>query len=282
MASLEASILAYEGAVRLGIFLAVLAIVLALEWALPRRRLTQSRRRRWAANFGIVVIDSLMLRLAFPILAVGLAIVAADRGWGLFNIVGLPVWLEVLASVILLDALIYWQHRLFHTVPLLWRLHRMHHADLDFDVSTALRFHPLEIALSMLIKMAAVLLLGPSALAVIVFEVLLNGTAMFNHGNLRLPGWLDRALRKVIVTPDFHRVHHSVRQEETNSNYGFNLTWWDYLFGSYRGQPHDGHTGMTIGLAQYRDAVCASLVWMLLLPFRNGSGRTVDRGRHGG
>jgi sterol desaturase/sphingolipid hydroxylase (fatty acid hydroxylase superfamily) len=166
---------------------------------------------------------------------------------------------------------------LFHTVPLLWRLHRMHHADLDIDVSTALRFHPLEIALSMLVKLAAVFVLGPAPVAVLLFEVLLNGTAMFNHGNLRLPQWLDAALRRVIVTPDFHRVHHSVRPEETNSNYGFNLTCWDYLFGSYRAQPKDSHTGMTIGLAQYREAVCANLMWMLLLPFQsirnNGAGK---------
>lgn len=274
----SASLLTHEGAVRLGVFGVVLAAVAAAELLLPRRRLSQPKTRRWFANFAIVVIDGAMLRLAFPILAVGLAAVAAQRGWGLFNHIDAPGWFEIAISVLLLDGVIYWQHRLFHTVPLLWRMHRMHHADLDIDVSTALRFHPLEIALSMLIKLAAVLVLGPAPVAVLIFEVLLNGTAMFNHGNLRLPRPIDALLRLLVVTPDFHRVHHSVRPEETNSNYGFNLTWWDHLFGSYRGQPRDGHDGMTIGLPQYRQPVCADLGWMLLLPFRglqaNGRRRT--------
>jgi sterol desaturase/sphingolipid hydroxylase (fatty acid hydroxylase superfamily) len=258
----------HESAIRLGLFFGILAAMALAELAWPRRTLSQPKWRRWGANFGIVVIDTVMLRLLFPVLAVGFAATAQANGWGLFNLAALPGWLEVALAVAALDCLIYWQHRLFHTVPVLWRMHRMHHADIDFDVSTALRFHPIEIALSMLIKLAAVALIGPAPLAVLIFEVLLSGAAMFNHGNLRLPAGLDRLLRLVLVTPDFHRVHHSVRPEEHNANYGFNLPWWDYLFASYRRQPADGHAGMTIGLAAWRGPDCSNLAWMLMLPFR--------------
>jgi len=265
---MDAVILSHEGTIRLAAFAGILLLVALAERLWPRRRPSQPRLRRWPANFTIVVIDTAVLRLLFPLLAVGAASLAAERGWGLFNLLAWPGWLELILAVLAFDALIYWQHRLFHAVPLFWRLHKMHHADLDFDVSTALRFHPVEIVLSMLIKIAAVMLLGPAAVAVLLFEVLLNGLAMFNHGNLRLSPTLDRQLRRVLVTPDFHRVHHSVRPEETNSNYGFNLTWWDHLFGSYRAQPADGHSGMRIGLEAYRDPVCSNLGWMLMLPFR--------------
>jgi len=262
-------LLTSEGPIRLAVFAGVLLAVAAAERLWPRRRPSQPRPARWFANFAVVAIDTAVLRLLFPLLAVGVAMLAQENGWGLFNLLDLPFWLEVLLAVLVLDCLIYWQHRLFHTVPLLWRLHQMHHADLDFDVSTALRFHPLEIVLSMLIKIAAVALLGAAPLAVLVFEILLNALAMFNHGNVRLPLALDRRLRRVLVTPDFHRVHHSVRPEETNSNYGFNLAWWDYLFASYRPQPRDGHEAMSIGLSAYRGPVCSNLAWMLLLPFRS-------------
>jgi sterol desaturase/sphingolipid hydroxylase (fatty acid hydroxylase superfamily) len=265
----EPAIHANEAIIRLTVFVLVLLLMAAWEAVRPRRQATQSKPRRWFGNLTIVVIDALVLRLCFPILAVGLAFSAAADGWGLFNFTALPVWLEVVLAVILLDCLIYWQHRVFHVVPWFWRLHRMHHADNDFDASTALRFHPIEIVLSMLLKLAAVVVLGPAPLAVLIFEILLNGTAMFNHGNVRVPIALDRYLRWFVVTPDMHRVHHSVHSAEYNRNFGFNLPWWDRLFGSYAAQPRDGHEAMTIGLSRYRGAVCANVGWMLMLPFRN-------------
>jgi sterol desaturase/sphingolipid hydroxylase (fatty acid hydroxylase superfamily) len=257
-----------EGAIRLSIFLGVLAVMAVWELAAPRRALSQSKWRRWGGNLGIVVLNTLVVRLLFPILAVGTAIWAQQRGWGLFNLTELPGWLEVAAAAALLDMAIYWQHRLFHKIPLFWRLHRMHHADLDFDVTTALRFHPAEIVVSMVIKLGLVLLLGPAGLAVLIFEVLLNGTAMFNHANVRLPLGLDRWLRWLVVTPDMHRVHHSVLPGEYNRNFGFNLPWWDHLFGSYQAQPGAGHEAMRIGLRAYGGRVCANLPWMLVLPFK--------------
>ena len=278
---MAASILENEALVRLGAFLGVLALMALWELAGPRRVLSQHKPRRWAANLGIVVLDTAVLRLLFPVLAVGLAVIAQEHGWGLFNQLPLPGWFEVVVAAVLLDMVIYWQHRLFHRIPLFWRLHWMHHADLDFDVSTALRFHPIEIVLSMLIKLAAVVVLGPAPLAVLIFELLLNATAMFNHGNVRLPIAIDRWLRWAVVTPDMHRVHHSVLTAEYNSNFGFNLPWWDRLFGSYRDQPQDGHQGMRIGLPAYRDAVCANLIWMLVLPFKP-LGAASDRGEDDG
>ena len=270
------ALLTHEGPIRLGIFAGVLTLMALLEWLAPRRRLSLGRGRRWFANLAIVVVNTAVLRLLFPILAVAAAAAAQTAGWGLFNLVALPFWLEVLLAVLALDLLIYWQHRLFHVVPLFWRIHRMHHADIDIDVTTALRFHPIEIVLSMLIKLAAVWLLGPAAVAVLLFEVLLNGTAMFNHANLRLPAGVDRAIRLLLVTPDMHRVHHSVHLEETNSNYGFSVPWWDRLFGSYRDQPRDGHEAMRIGLAEWRSGVCANLVWMLMLPFRGKAAASTE------
>lgn len=257
-----------EGMIRLSIFLGVLAAMALWEFAAPRRALGQSKWRRWAGNLGIVALNTMVVRLTFPILAVGAAVWAEQRGWGLFNLVALPGWLEIGAAAVLLDMVVYWQHRLFHMIPLFWRLHRMHHADLDFDVTTALRFHPFEIMLSMGIKLVAVLILGPAPLAVLIFEVLLNGTAMFNHGNVRLPLGLDRGLRLLVVTPDMHRVHHSIEAREYNRNFGFNLPWWDRLFGSYQEQPAAGHAGMRIGLRPYNGRICANLIWMLVLPFK--------------
>ncbi len=257
-----------EGTIRLSIFLGVLAVMALWELAAPRRSLNENKPRRWFGNLSIVVLDTLVVRLLFPILAVGAAIWTEQKGWGLFNVIDLPAWFEVAAAAALLDMAIYWQHRFFHQIPLFWRLHRMHHADPDFDVTTALRFHPLEIVVSMLIKLALVLILGPAALAVLIFEVLLNGTAMFNHANVRLPLAVDRILRLFVVTPDMHRVHHSIEPGEFNRNFGFNLPWWDRLFGSYKAQPAAGHEGMRIGQRAYAGAVCANLIWMLVLPFK--------------
>jgi sterol desaturase/sphingolipid hydroxylase (fatty acid hydroxylase superfamily) len=262
-------LLNHEAAIRLGCFSLVLLLMILWEWRRPRRALSLPRGRRWPANLGIIVVDSVAVRLVFPVLAVGMAGLAADRDWGLFNQLDTPFWLAFIASLLLLDLAIYAQHVIFHRVPWLWRLHRMHHTDLDFDVTTALRFHPLEIVLSMLIKLAVVVALGAPAVAVMLFEVILNATAMFNHGNVRLPLWLDRRLRWVVVTPDMHRVHHSVRVEETDSNFGFNLPWWDRLFGTYRDQPRAGHTGMTIGLEYFRDRRATALPQLLLQPFLN-------------
>src|SRR3954452_5243071 len=262
------ALLAHEPAIRLAVFVGVLALMAGLEAAFPRRRRSFVRLWRWPSNLSVVVLNTILLRLVFPTAAVGLALAAEARGVGLIPWLGLPTPLAVLVSVMLLDLAIYLQHVLFHAVPILWRLHRMHHADLDFDVTTGLRFHPVEILLSIVIKLMVVVALGTPALAVLLFEVLLNATSIFNHANLRLPGWLDGALRLVLVTPDMHRVHHSVTPRETNSNFGFNLPWWDFLFGTYRAQPARGHERMTLGVEQVREESRADrLHWMLLLPF---------------
>ena len=265
-----------EPMIRLACFFAVLLAMMLWEWRKPRRALSLPRARRWPANLGIIVVDSVVLRLVFPVLAVGAAELAAARGWGLFHGLNAPFWLALPASLLILDLAIYTQHVVFHKVAVLWRLHRMHHTDLDFDVTTALRFHPLEIVLSMLIKLVLVTLLGVPAVAVMLFEVILNATAMFNHGNVGLPRRLDRALRWILVTPDMHRVHHSIRPEETDSNFGFNLPWWDRLFGTYRDQPRDGHTGMRIGLEYFRDRRAIGLDALLLQPFLNPDRRAGD------
>ena len=258
-----------EPIIRLACFFAVLLAMMLWERRKPRRALSLPRARRWPANLGIIVVDSIVLRLVFPVLAVGAAELAAARGWGLFNGLNAPFWLALLASLLILDLVIYTQHVVFHKVAVLWRLHRVHHTDLDFDVTTALRFHPLEIVLSMLIKLVLVTLLGAPAVAVMLFEVILNATAMFNHGNVGLPRRLDRVLRWILVTPDMHRIHHSIRPEETDSNFGFNLPWWDRLFGTYRDQPRDGHAGMCIGLEYFRGRRATNLCGLLLQPFQN-------------
>lgn len=263
-------IVEYEILIRLGSFLVLFAIFAVAEAFAPRRKRAQPRTGRWFTNLTLVVIDSLTLRLMgllLPLLAVGAAIDAAQAGWGLFNIINLPAWLAVLAAFLILDFAIWAQHVAFHKVPVLWRLHRVHHADRDFDVSTALRFHPIEIAASMLIKIGLVYLIGAPAIAVILFEVVLNGSAMFNHANWRLPLGLDRVLRLVLVTPDMHRVHHSVHRFETDSNYGFCLSIWDRWFGTYTAQPQDGHDDMVIGL-EWQDEKPMKLGWSLMLPFR--------------
>ncbi len=262
------TLLQNETAIRLTVFFGVLAIVAGAELILPRRRLTVSKLRRWVSNLGIVFLNSALVRVLLPATAAGFALFAANGGWGVFNYLEAPVWFAAIASVVILDFAIYLQHVMFHAVPALWRLHRMHHADLDFDVTTGARFHPIEILLSMLIKFAVIAVIGAPVAAVIIFEVLLNATSMFNHGNLRLPLALDRWLRLFVVTPDMHRVHHSIEDHETNSNFGFNLPWWDRLFGTYKAQPDAGHEAMTIGIRDYRQAKIASdLPGMLILPF---------------
>ncbi|WP_370870522.1 sterol desaturase family protein [Pseudotabrizicola sp.] len=270
-------ILAQEPTLRLAVFLGVLVGMAGWELAAPRRRQEIPRVIRWTNNLALVVVDTIILRLTFPILAVGLALMAEARGWGLFNALDVPFWLAAVLSVLLLDLAIYLQHVLFHSVPGLWRLHRMHHADLEFDVTTGLRFHPVEIVLSMVIKLAIVAALGAPAVAVLIFEVLLNATALFNHANVRLPAGLDRVLRWIVVTPDMHRVHHSVIPAETNSNFGFNLPWWDRLLGTYRAQPKAGHEGMTIGIEQFRTQRDLWLDRMLMQPLRGpASGGALD------
>jgi sterol desaturase/sphingolipid hydroxylase (fatty acid hydroxylase superfamily) len=256
-----------ETVIRLASFLGVFAAVAGGEILFPRRRLTTAKKARWCANLSIVALDTVLARFLLPVLPVAMAAIARDRGWGFLNSLAWPSWLEAVAAIVLLDLVIYAQHVLFHYVPLFWRLHRMHHTDLDIDVTTGNRFHPLEIILSLGIKLGAVVLLGASPVSVLLFEVILNATSMFNHGNLRIPAPLDRWLRLFLVTPDMHRVHHSVIPRETNSNFGFNLPWWDRLCGTYRPQPELGHEGMTIGLAEFRDPALLTLPRLLVQPF---------------
>lgn len=258
----------HEVAIRLSFFFGVFAVMAAWELLAPRRVLTVSKAVRWTNNIGLVFLNSIILRLIFPAAAVGVAFFAAENGWGLLNYHELPFLAAVILSVVVMDFIIYLQHVMVHAVPLLWRVHRVHHADLDFDVTTGARFHPIEIVLSMLIKFATIVVLGPPVVAVVIFEVVLNAMAMFNHSNVRLPLGLDRVLRLIVVTPDMHRVHHSVEDNETNSNFGFNLSIWDRLFGTYIAQPRGGHEGMTIGIHGYRDAKQVDqLPGMLVLPF---------------
>lgn len=258
---------AHEPTIRLSLFVGVLGVVMLWEVIAPRR-LDFRRGMRWLSNLGIVVLNTIVLRLIFPTAAVGFAAVAEARGWGLFNLIGAPGWVAFVASVVLLDLAIYAQHVMFHMVPPLWRLHRMHHTDTGFDVTTGLRFHPVEIVLSMAIKIAIVAALGAPAAAVLVFEVVLNATSMFNHANGRLPLRLDAVVRLFLVTPDMHRVHHSAIPEETNSNYGFSVPWWDRLFGTYRAQPAAGHDGMTLGQEAFRAAGEARIDRLLAQPLR--------------
>ncbi|MCA8996322.1 MAG: sterol desaturase family protein [Planctomycetaceae bacterium] len=259
---------ATEGTIRLACFIGVLAIMSISEVFLPRRPLVARKSWRWASNLILVAINIGLVRVLIPVTAVAAAMTGEDRGWGGLHLVEWPAWLEFVLAVAAFDFAIYLQHVLFHAVPLLWRVHRVHHADLDLDVTTGVRFHTLEILLSALIKIGAVMVIGPSPVAVIAFEVLLNASSLFNHSNVDLPSRLDRMLRWLIVTPDMHRVHHSVLPNETNSNFGFNLPWWDYLLGTYLPQPREGHLQMTIGLMEVREErVADRLDQMLLLPF---------------
>lgn len=273
------ALLTNEPLIRAACFLGILAAMALWEIASPRRRREIPRLLRWSGNLGIVVVDTIVLRLAFPLAAVGLALIAEERGWGLLNVLEAPRWLAFVVSILVLDFAIYLQHVMFHAVPAFWRLHRMHHADLEFDATTGVRFHPVEILLSMGIKLAVVAALGPPAAAVLAFEVLLNATSLFNHGNVRIPSGVDRVLRWFVVTPDMHRVHHSIHRAETNSNFGFNLPWWDRLLGTYRDQPADGHEAMTIGIEQFRNPGDLRLDRMLIQPWRGpASGYPINRG----
>ena len=262
-------VMANEKTIRMSIFFGILIVMALWEVVAPRRALTVSKTIRWVNNLGLVFFNSFLLRVIFPAAAVGMATFANANGWGIFNYYEVPFWVTVVASIIIMDFIIYLQHIMVHAVPALWRLHRMHHADLDFDVTTGARFHPLEIILSMLIKFATIVVLGPPVIAVVIFEVVLNATAMFNHSNVRMPLGLDRVLRWIVVTPDMHRVHHSIEDDEANSNFGFSLPWWDRLFGTYRDQPRAGHEGMTIGIRKFREV--KQVAWfpgMMLLPFK--------------
>lgn len=257
-----------DTALRLTIFLGLLVLLALAEWRWPRRAGPARRPARWLANLGLVVFGTLLMRLALPLLAIDMAVLAAERGWGLFHVVDLPGWLAVLLGLVLLDLAIYGQHRFFHWHPWLWRLHRVHHSDDVIDVSSALRFHPLEILLSMGIKIGLVLALGLPWLAVLIFEILLNAGALFTHSNLRLPQALDRRLRWLLVTPDMHRIHHSVHAEEEHSNYGFHLSLWDRLFGSYRETPRDGHEAMRLGVGGFAGSGEQRLGRLLLQPLQ--------------
>lgn len=261
-----------EGIIRLSVFGGVLVLMLLLETLFPRKKRTQNRGLHIATNLGIVVLYTVILRVIFSVVAIGAAVgvaaYASAQGWGLLNLKDLPIWLHILISAVLLDMAVYWQHVASHKIPMIWAFHKMHHADRDIDATTGIRFHPVEIVLSMLYKMVIVLILGPHVIGVILFEIILNGSAMFNHANVRLPLWLDKAVRVLFVTPDMHRVHHSVIGRETNSNYGFNLSIWDRIFGSYIDQPKEGHDKMTIGLPEYQTDKPSHLLWCLALPFK--------------
>lgn len=258
-----------ETAIRLAVFLGLFTLFAALEALAPRRVRSQPRRTRWVTNWGFTLANTFALRalaLGLPLLAVGAAVDAGNNGWGLFNQVALPFGVEVFLAIVIFDFAIWAQHLITHKVPLLWRLHRVHHADVDIDVTTAIRFHPVEIALSMLLKIGLVYLIGPAALAIILFEIMLNGTAMFNHANIKLPRAVDRVLRLVLVTPDMHRVHHSVHRHEHDSNYGFSLSIWDRAFRTYIPQPAEGHDDMLIGL-EWQDDRPSRFGWSFALPF---------------
>jgi len=267
--SFEQWVLDNEVIIRLSFFFGVFGAMAVWEVVAPRRALTVSKAVRWGNNLGLVFFNSFLLRVLFPMAAVGVAAFAAQTNWGLLNVYDIPFFFAVLISIVAMDFIIYLQHVLVHAVPALWRLHRVHHADLDYDVTTGARFHPIEIILSMLIKFSTIVVLGAPVIAVVIFEVVLNAMAMFNHGNVRLPLKLDKQIRKLLVTPDMHRVHHSVEDDEANSNFGFNLSIWDRLFGTYRDQPRAGHEDMTIGIHKYRDMKQVAWFWGLMtLPFK--------------
>ena len=265
--SIPYEIMPYEPYLRTGFFLAVLMLVATAEILFPRRPPTVSKKTRWFGNLMIQFINAVVLRLMFPVLPIGIAVLCSEKGWGLLNQYALNPWVSMLAGIVMLDLLVYFQHVMFHKIPLFWRIHRMHHIDLDIDVTTGARFHPFEIMASALIKSVAVFIFGPPAMAVLIFEILLNGASMFNHGNVSIPLGIDRRLRLFVVTPDMHRVHHSVILRENNSNFGFNIPWWDFLFRTYVAQPALGHEAMTIGLTSFRDMKDSTLWRMLATPF---------------
>lgn len=268
----------YEAIIRLSAFAGIFLIMALLEIAMPRKTRVAAKGMRWFTNISLVIINTFALRLIMPILAVGMAHYADARGWGLLAIADLPIWIEIIIAFLLLDMFIYAQHVAFHKVPIFWRVHKVHHADRDLDVTSGARFHPVEAVLSMAYKLLCIALIGPAAFAVFLFEVVLNAASMFNHANVRLPLGFDRLLRLFIVTPDMHRVHHSVIERETNSNYGFFLTIWDRMFGTYIAQPEKGHDDMTIGLSEYQDSKPDKLIWSLLIPFSRNRDAKIKTG----
>jgi len=270
-----------EFLIRIGAFALIFAAMALWEVAAPRRTLVAGRRRRWPHNFGILLVDVLAVRILVPTAAVGAALLAAGRGWGLLHLLGLRLSVAALLGFLVLDLVIYGQHVVFHKVPVLWRLHRMHHADLDIDVTTGGRFHPFEILISMAVKIAVVIAFGIPVVAVLLFEVVLNATSTFNHANVSMPPALDRVLRWLVVTPDMHRVHHSILRQETDSNFGFNLPWWDRLFGTYRAAPMAGEQGVTIGLPIFRDPGELRLDRLLTQPFRDDAEQVKNLSRGG-
>lgn len=263
-----------ESLIRLAAFLSIFVVMAAYELWSPRlernEMLGAMKAKRWVTNLSMVVLSSVCLRILFPAAAVGTALYAQSQGWGLFNVVDVPIIIAGLIAFVVLDFAVWLEHFASHKIPILWRIHRMHHADQGFDLTTALRFHPLEIVLSMVWKAAIIIALGAPPVAVLVFEIVLNGMAMFNHANARLPQSIDRVMRKVLVTPDMHRVHHSAVQRETDSNYGFNFSFWDRIFATYIAQPAAGHDNMRIGLEDFDGPKTSNLVWALILPFRKG------------
>lgn len=266
-----------EAAIRLGGFLIVFAVVALWEFMRPRRSVTRSKCLRWGNNLALAAINVLVVRALFPLAAAGAALAASSHGWGRFNNVSVSPLIAVPVSVVLLDLVLWSQHRLFRAVPVLWRLHRVHHTDVEFDVTTGLRFHPLEMLISMLIKMAAITALGAPVIAVIVFELVLNATSMFNHANAGLPARIEPWVRRLVVTPDTHRVHHSTATDEMNRNFGFNLSAWDRCFGTYRAAPRGGNEGMTIGLPAWRGReAIVTLPRLLGMPFRRVPATTAD------
>lgn len=267
--TIDEFVMTYEKEIRMGFFFGMIAIIGLWELIAPKRVLTVSKAVRWANNLGLVFFNSFIVRLVLPMAAVGVAVTAQENNWGLFNNIDMPIWLAAILAIVIMDLVIYIQHVMVHAIPVLWRLHRVHHADPDYDLTTGSRFHTLEIFLSMGIKFCTIVLLGPAVFAVVIFEVILNATAMFNHGNIRLPKGIDKVLRWFVVTPDMHRVHHSIEDDETNSNFGFSLPWWDRLFGTYRDQPRAGHEAMKIGIRSYSSAKDVSwITGMLTLPFK--------------
>ncbi len=266
--NIETAVISHEPSIRFAIFAAIFAVVAIAEVFSPRRKLLVSKQKRWINNILLNFTDTIILRLVFPILPVGIAFFCAGKGWGMLNYFHFPLWIAAICGVVLLDLTIYWQHKMFHLVPVFWRLHKVHHIDQDIDVTTGLRFHPLEMILSMIIKMTAVAAIGAPPVSVVIFEILLNGTTMFNHGNLYIPLAADRIIRLLIVTPDMHRVHHSVIVKETNSNYGFNFSFWDRIFQTYRKAPEAGHEQMKIGLNGYYELKYLQFLQMLIIPFR--------------
>lgn len=270
-------LVANEPLLRLAAFVGVFALMWLWEWRAPGYPRRIGRKDRWPGNLGILLLDTAIVRLVFPVAVVGIALAGEQHGWGLFQAyIELPAWIEIVACIGLMDLAIYLQHVLFHSIPVLWRLHRMHHADLELDFTTGIRFHPIEIVMSALIKVAVVAALGVPAVAVVLFEIMLNASSMFNHGSVRIPPGVERALRLIVVTPEMHRVHHSIDRHETNSNFGFNHPWWDRLFGTYRAAPAAGLTNMTIGIEQFRDVGESRLDRLVTQPFRDDAKPTAS------